>query len=131
MEPKDRHAAGLRMRRQVLGSEHVDRAEASKTQFDEAIQRYITEFPWGSVWSRTQLDARTRSLVTIALLAALGHYEELEMHVKSTRNTGATPSEVAEALLHVAAYAGVPAANRAFAVAKRALEPSQCQGAKK
>lgn len=129
--PEDRHEAGMRVRRQVLGDEHVDRAEARTTEFDEEFQRYITESAWGSVWSRSQLDPRTRSLVTIALLAALGHSDELEMHVRATRNTGASPSEIAEALLHVAVYAGVPAANRAFAAAKRALEPSQCRDVSK
>ncbi len=127
MESDNRHVAGMRVRRQVLGDEPVDRAEASKTDFDQAFQRYITESAWGTVWSRPQLDPRTRSLVTIALLAALGHYEELEMHVKAARNTGADQSEIAEALLHVAVYAGVPAANRAFAAAKRALESSSGQ----
>ena len=121
MGAEDRYAQGMRIRRQVLGDAHVDRAEARKTDFDEAFQRYITESAWGAVWSRPHLDPRTRSLVTIALLGALGHFEELEMHVKAARNTGADPSEIAEALLHVAVYAGVPAANRAFAAAKRAL----------
>jgi 4-carboxymuconolactone decarboxylase len=122
VNPDDLHAQGMRTRRQVLGDAHVARAEASKTDFDEAFQRFITESAWGSVWSRPQLDQRTRSLVTIALLGALGHYGELEMHVKAARRTGAQRSEIAEALLHVAVYAGVPAANRAFAAARRALE---------
>ena len=125
MGAEDRFAQGMRIRRQVLGDAHVDRAEASKTDFDEAFQRYITESAWGAVWSRPQLDPRTRSLVTIALLGALGHLEELEMHVKAASNTGANPKEIAEALLHVAVYAGVPAANRAFAAAKRALRVAE------
>ena len=111
----------MRVRRQVLGDAHVEGAEARKTEFDEAFQRFITESAWGAVWSRPQLDQRTRSLVTIALLGAMGHYSEMEMHVKAAHNTGAQRSEIAEALLHVAVYAGVPAANRAFAAAKRAL----------
>ena len=121
MAAEERYAQGMRIRRQVLGDAHVDRAEARTTDFDAAFQRYITESAWGAVWSRPQLDPRTRSLVTIALLGALGHFEELEMHVKAAHNTGAAPNEIAEALLHVAVYAGVPAANRAFAAAKRAL----------
>ena len=121
MNTDDLHEQGMRVRRQVLGNAHVDGAEVRKTEFDEAFQRFITESAWGAVWSRPQLDQRTRSLVTIALLGALGHYTELEMHVKAARNTGAERSEIAEALLHVAVYAGVPAANRAFAAAKRAL----------
>ena len=112
----------MSVRRSVLGDRHVDAAEARKSGFDEAFQRYITESAWGSVWSRPQLDARTRSLVTIALLGALGHDKELAMHVKAAGNTGASEEEIAEALLHVAVYAGVPAANRAFAAARQALE---------
>lgn len=121
MEAERKAIDGEKVRREVLGDAHVDRSQARATEFDAAFQRYITEAAWGSVWSRPQLDRRTRSLVTIALLGALGHYDELEMHVRAARNTGAEPAEIAEALLHVAVYAGVPAANQAFAVAKRAL----------
>ncbi len=120
-----RHTAGTTTRRLVLGDAHVDRAQARTTEFDAAFQRYITESAWGSVWTRPELDLRTRSLLTISLLGALGHFEELEMHVKACRNTGATPREIAEALLHVAVYAGVPAANQAFAAAKRAIAESE------
>ena len=125
MEPERQSNEGERVRREVLGDAHVDRATERTTEFDAAFQSYITEAAWGSVWSRPQLDRRTRSLVTIALLGALGHYDELEMHVKAARNTGAEPAAIAEALLHVAVYAGVPAANRAFAAAKRALRDSE------
>lgn len=121
MEAERKAIDGEKVRREVLGDAHVDRSQARATEFDAAFQRYITEAAWGSVWSRPQLDRRTRSLVTIALLGALGHYDELEMHVRAARNTGAEPAEIAEALLHVAVYAGVPAANQAFAAAKRAL----------
>ncbi len=113
----DRFDKGMKVRREVLGDAHVDRAQAGKTSFDEAFQRYITEAAWGAVWDRPNLDRRTRSLITIALLGALGCREELKMHVRAARNTGATAEEVAEALLHVAVYAGVPAANRSFAAA--------------
>lgn len=109
---------GMRTRRAVLGDDHVNRAEAAKTAFDEPFQRLITEGAWGSVWSRETLSRRDRSLITIALLAALGHEEELAMHCRATANTGATAEEVAEALLHVAIYAGVPAANSALKTAK-------------
>ncbi len=125
MEPERKANEGERVRREVLGDAHVDRATERTTDFDAAFQRYITEAAWGSVWSRPQLDRRTRSLVTIALLGALGHYDELEMHVKAARNTGAEPAAIAEALLHVAVYAGVPAANQAFAAAKRALRDTE------
>jgi 4-carboxymuconolactone decarboxylase len=128
--PNERHGAedlfeaGTRVRRAVLGDEHVDRAEAAQTAFDAPFQRFITEMAWGSVWARDELDVRTRSLITVALLAALGRREELELHLRATRNTGATPREVREALLHVAVYAGVPAANSAFALARSILGPA-------
>jgi len=112
---------GMRVRREVLGDEHVERALARATALDADFQRFITETAWGSVWARPGLDRRTRSLITVAILAALGRQEELALHLRATRNTGARPEEVAEALLHVAVYAGVPAANTAFAVAKREL----------
>ncbi len=118
---EDRYKTGMEVRRAVLGDAHVDRAEANKTEFDEDFQRFITEGAWGSVWSRPGLDRRTRSLLTITLLAALGHEKELAMHVRAVRNTGVSPDEIKEALMHVAVYAGVPAANRAFAVAKATL----------
>jgi 4-carboxymuconolactone decarboxylase len=111
----------MAVRRRVLGDAHVDRAEAAKTAFDADFQRLITEVAWGSVWARPGLDPRTRSLLTIALLAALGHHEELAMHVRATARTGASEADVAEALLHVAVYAGVPAANAAVRVAKAAF----------
>ena len=117
-EARARFEAGMRVRRAVLGSEHVDRAIAAQTAFDAPFQQFITEVAWGSLWARDGLDVRTRSLITIALLAALGRREELEVHLRATRNTGATPEEIREALLHVAVYAGVPAANSAFALAR-------------
>ena len=116
-----RFEAGMRARRAVLGAEYVDRAMAAQTAFDAPFQRFVTEVAWGSVWAREGLDVRTRSLITIALLAALGRWEQLEAHVRATRNTGATPEEIREALLHVAVYAGMPAANNAFALARTVL----------
>lgn len=117
----DRYEQGMRVRRSVLGDAHVDRAQAKTTAFDADFQRFITEGAWGSVWSREGASLRERSMLTIALLAALGHWEELAMHVRATRNTGASIDDIREALFHVAVYAGVPAANRAFAVAKEVL----------
>jgi 4-carboxymuconolactone decarboxylase len=116
--PGERFDTGTRVRRAVLGDEHVDRAVASQTPFDAPFHQFITEVAWGSLWAREGLDRRTRSLITIALLAALGRREELEVHLRATQNTGATPDEIREALLHVAVYAGIPAANSAFAVAR-------------
>ncbi len=120
--------AGMSRRRQVLGRNHVAQAEADKTPFDSRFQQYITESAWGAVWSDPTIDLRTRSLLTIALLAALGHEKELAMHVRATGQTGVTAEEVREALMHVAVYAGVPAANRAFAIAKRALAEAAAVG---
>ena len=116
----ERYEAGMKTRREVLGDAHVDRAEANKKPFDEDFQRMITEGAWGSVWSRPGLSKRERSVVTIALLAALGHWDEVAMHVRATKNTGASPEDVMEAILHVAVYAGVPAANHAIKVARAA-----------
>ena len=96
----------------------MDRAEANKTPFDEDFQRYITENAWGSVWARPGLDWKIRSMLTIAMLAALGRKEELALHIRATRNTGVSADEITEILIQVAVYAGVPAANTAFAVAK-------------
>ena len=117
----DTYQSGMRVRRAVLGDAHVDRAEASKTEVDEDFQRFITNAAWGSVWARPDLDQPTRSLLTIALLAALGHHEELAMHIRAAKNTGATRTQIKETLLHVAVYAGVPAANRAYAILKDAV----------
>jgi 4-carboxymuconolactone decarboxylase len=102
-----RYEEGARVRRAVLGDAHVDRAEAGKTAFDAPFQQLVTETAWGAVWSRPDLDLRTRSLITIAILAALGRHEELALHVRASANTGATAEEVREALLQVAVYAGV------------------------
>ena len=110
---------GMKTRRAVLGDAHVDRAEANKTAFDEPFQTLITESAWGRVWSGDGLTKRERSIVTIALLAALGHWDEVAMHVRATANTGASPEDIREALMHVAIYAGVPAANHAFKIVKQ------------
>jgi 4-carboxymuconolactone decarboxylase len=126
----DRFDDGMKVRRAVLGNAHVDRAEARKTPFDADFQRYITENAWGAVWNRPGLDRRTRSLLTLALLAAQGHWEEFAMHVRATGNTGASAEDMAEMLFHVAVYAGVPAANRGFAVANQAFEELEEQDAK-
>lgn len=120
-EPSNRFKQGMAARRRILGDAHVDRAEASKTGFDEPFQSLITEAAWGHVWSNGNCTDRERSMMTIALLAALGHDEELEMHLKATTNTGATVEDVREALMHVAIYAGVPAANHAIKIAKSVL----------
>lgn len=116
--PSDLYKQGLSTRRAVLGDAHVERSLANITPLDEPFQTLITESAWGSVWSRPQLTKRERSVVTIALLAALGQHEEVAMHIRATQNTGASREDVCEALMHVAIYAGVPAANHAFKIAK-------------
>ncbi len=115
---ESRYDDGMKVRREVLGNEYVEQAMARTTEFDADFQHYITEAAWGSVWARPDLDRRTRSLVTIAILAALGR-EELVVHLRGSRNIGVDPKEIAEVLMHVAVYAGVPAANAAFVVAKQ------------
>lgn len=116
---KGQFARGMATRRAVLGDAHVDSAEASQTDLDAPFQALITEAAWGSVWSRPHWSKRERSMVTIALLAALGHDDELAMHVQATRNTGASETDLREAMLHVAIYAGIPAANHAIKIIKR------------
>ncbi|TCD11936.1 4-carboxymuconolactone decarboxylase [Oricola cellulosilytica] len=118
----DGRERGMQTRREVLGSPHVDAAIAATTDFDEAFQALITEAAWGRVWSRPQWPRRDRSIVTLALLAALGHDEELAMHIRATARTGASREDICEAFLHVAIYAGVPAANRAFKIAKKTFD---------
>jgi 4-carboxymuconolactone decarboxylase len=113
---------GLEIRRAVLGADHVARATARTTAFDADFQRFITETAWGSVWARPGLDRRTRSLITIAILASLNRHEELAMHLRASKNTDTPREDVAEALFHVAVYAGVPAAHSAFEIAKAILE---------
>ena len=113
-----RYDKGMETRRKVLGDAHVDRAEATKTPFDEPFQTLITEGAWGSLWARDAISHRERSMLTLALLAATGNFEEIPMHIRATANTGASPDDVIEAFLHVAVYAGVPKANHAIKLAK-------------
>jgi 4-carboxymuconolactone decarboxylase len=109
----------MKIRRQVLGDAHVDAAEANRRDFDRAFQDLITEGAWGSLWARDTISLRERSMLTLALLAAGGNFDEIAMHVRATANTGASPDDVMEALLHVAVYAGVPRANRAIKIARQ------------
>lgn len=115
------YEAGLAVRRAVLGDEHVDRAVAGTTAFTAPFQDYITRNVWDGIWNRPGLDRATRSVITLSVLTALGHEHELAMHVRAARRNGLTAEQIGEVLLQVGAYAGVPAANRAFAVAQRAL----------
>jgi 4-carboxymuconolactone decarboxylase len=118
----DRYDAGMRVRREVLGDAHVHRAVEATTPFDTEFQRFITEMAWGTVWTRDeQLDRRTRSCLTIALLTALRQERELAMHVRAGLRNGLTPEEIAEVIMHTAVYAGIPAAHSAMRVAKEVV----------
>jgi 4-carboxymuconolactone decarboxylase len=117
----DTHERGMRVRREVLGDEHVDRAIERTTPATAAFQDLITRYAWGEIWSRPGLDRKTRSCITLAALVALGRDHELPLHVRAARRNGLTVDEIKEVLLHTAVYAGVPAANSAFAIAQRVL----------
>jgi 4-carboxymuconolactone decarboxylase len=119
---EDPYDDGMRVRRDVLGDEHVDRAVQNTTEFTQPFQDLITRYAWGSVWTREGLDRRTRSAITLAVLTALGRENEIAMHVRAARTNGLTPEEISEVLLHTAVYAGVPAANAAFAIAQKVLD---------
>ncbi|GGE62588.1 4-carboxymuconolactone decarboxylase [Actibacterium pelagium] len=114
----DKFEQGMKVRRSVLGDAHVDRAEAKKTDFDEPFQTLITEGAWGTVWASDGISPRERSMLTLALLAALGNFEEIPMHIRASARTGASKQDVLEAFQHVAIYAGVPRANHALKLAK-------------
>lgn len=115
----NRYAKGMVTRRAVLGDAHVDRAEAAKTDFDAPFQTLITEAAWGTVWASDAISRRERSMLTLALLAATGNFDEIPMHIRATLNTGASKQDVVEVFQHVAIYAGVPAANHAIKLAKQ------------
>jgi 4-carboxymuconolactone decarboxylase len=115
---------GMKVRREVLGDEHVDAAIERTTPFTEDFQDLITRYAWGEIWARPGLDRKTRSCITLTALVALNHHEELAMHVRAALRNGLTPDEIKEVLLQSAIYCGVPAANRAFAVAQQVLDES-------
>jgi 4-carboxymuconolactone decarboxylase len=115
---------GMKVRREVLGDEHVDRAVERTSEFTADFQDLITRYAWGEIWSRPGLDRKTRSCMTLVALVATGRTEELELHVKAALRNGLTPEEIKEVLLHCAVYCGIPAANTAFAIAQRVLEKS-------
>ena len=118
----NRFENGMAVRRSVLGDAHVDRAEAGKTAFDEPFQTLITEGAWGTLWADDTISRRDRSLLTLALLAATGNFDEIPMHIRASRNTGASPDEIMQAFMHVAVYAGVPKANHAIKLAKETFK---------
>ena len=122
MSEKDLFQLGLKIRREVLGDDYVDVALSASTDFNGDFQRYITSSAWGAVWGRDTLSKRDRSLITICQLAALGHHEELALHIRATKNTGLSREDIKEALIQVAVYSGVPAANSAYRVANRVFK---------
>jgi 4-carboxymuconolactone decarboxylase len=124
----ERYDKGMRVRRKVLGAAHVDRAEASKTDFDTPFQTLITEGAWGTVWDSDAISLRERSMLTLALLAALGNFDEIPMHIRATARTGASKQDVLEAFQHVAIYAGVPRANQALKLAKETYAQMEADG---
>ena len=124
---EDRYEQGMRVRREVLGDAHVDRAVANTTEFTAPFQEFITEFAWGTIWTRDQIDRRSRSMITLAVLTALGREHEIAMHVRAAIGNGLTREEIGEVLLHTAVYAGLPASNRAFAIAQQALDELDAQ----
>lgn len=119
--------AGMRVRREVLGDAHVDRATENTTPFTEPFQDFLTRYAWGAIWTREGLDRRSRSIITLAVLTALGREHELALHVRAARRNGLSEAEIGEVLLHTAVYAGIPAANAAFALAQRVLESDEQQ----
>jgi 4-carboxymuconolactone decarboxylase len=127
MNDRERYAAGMKVRREVLGDAHVERAEAAKTAFNEEFQDLITRFAWGEIWSRPGLPRRTRSLLTIAMMVALNRLDELRMHLHASANNGVTRDEIEEVLLQCAIYCGVPAANSAFHVASEVFDAHEAQ----
>ncbi len=119
---RTRETIGMETRRAVLGDAHVDKAEAAKTAFDRPFQTLITEGAWGTVWADDSISLRERSMLTLALLAATGNFEEIPMHIRATANTGASKEDIMQAFLHVAIYAGVPKANHAIKLAKSTFD---------
>ncbi len=124
---EDRYEQGMRVRREVLGDAHVDRAVANTTEFTAPFQEFITQYAWGTIWTRDHIDRRSRSMITLAVLTALGREHEIAMHVRAAIGNGLTREEIGEVLLHTAVYAGVPASNRAFAIAQQALDELDAQ----
>jgi 4-carboxymuconolactone decarboxylase len=124
MNERERHKKGMKVRRKVLGKEHVAKAEATKDAFNEPFQDLITRYAWGEIWTRSGLPKKTRSLITIAMMVALNRPEELRLHLRAAANTGATHEEIREVLLQSAIYCGVPAANHAFHIAQEVFRES-------
>lgn len=123
----NRYDTGMKIRREILGNAHVDRAEAARTAFDAPFQEMITETAWGNLWANDAISRRERSMLTLALLAATGNFEEIPMHIRASANTGASKADVMQAFMHVAVYAGVPKANHAIKLAKQTYAEMESQ----
>ena len=128
MDDTERSVQGMTVRREVLGDAHVDRAVAATTPFTTDFQSFITRYAWGDIWSRPGLSRAERSIITLTALAVLRQEEELAMHLRAALRNGLSPDQIKEVLLQVAVYAGVPAANRAFAIASRVLAEAGLTG---
>lgn len=124
----DRYQDGRKIRREVLGDAHVDRAESQATEFTRDFQAYITEFAWGAVWTRPGLDRRSRSMITLTALVAAGHHDELALHLRGALRNGLSRAEIGEVLLHTAVYCGAPAANTAFRIAQGVFDEIDVTG---
>ena len=127
MDEKKRHEEGMKIRRAVLGDAHVDRAIATQNEFTAEFQELITRYAWGEIWTRPDLDRKTRSLITIAMMVALNRSEELQLHLKAASKNGVTRAEIKEVLLQAAIYCGVPAANHAFHMAEQVFFAARAQ----
>jgi len=127
MDDKKRHEEGMKIRRAVLGDAHVDRAIATQNEFTAEFQELITRYAWGEIWARPDLDRKTRSLITIAMMVALNRSEELQLHLKAASKNGVTRAEIKEVLLQAAIYCGVPAANHAFHMAEQVFSAARAQ----
>ena len=125
MNERERHAKGMKVRKQVLGKPHVERAEARRNKFNAPFQDLITRYAWGEIWTRPGLPKKTRSLITIAMMVALNRTEELKLHLRASVNTGVSRAEIQEVLLQTAIYCGVPAANQAFQIAEEVFAESR------
>jgi 4-carboxymuconolactone decarboxylase len=125
MDEKERYQKGLRTRREVLGKEHVDRAQANLSEFNTSFQEFITRYAWGEIWERAGLTRRERSLITLGMLVALNREPEFRMHIQAALNNGVTTEEIREVLIHAGIYCGLPAANAAIQVAEQVIKETK------
>ena len=125
MEEKERYHKGLETRREVLGKDHVDRAQADLTEFNAPFQEFITRYAWGEIWERAGLTRRERSLITLAMLVALNREPEFRMHIRAALNNGVTTDEIREVLIHTGIYCGLPAANAAIQAAEQVIRETR------